>query len=549
MSGLTSDQVSGQVLDHLGLVASTIDRLGLVESIDKRLPVSKNKGSKVGMGSRVAAMILNGLGFIDDRLYLFPDFLENKPVDRLLGEGLCAADFNDDVLGRCLDSIHAYGTTKLFSELSFEIGAQLGLLGRSAHIDTTTLSLFGSYEEADEDELLPAYGYSKQKRMDLKQVVLLLATSGKGNLPIWMAAHNGNASDQKTLRQAAKRIDDFCAQLEGAPSFIYVADSAMYESCLKDGEQINWLSRVPERIKAAKTLVQTEESQISWQALDSGYRIAPYQSDYKNVKQRWLLVYSEQAHQRESKTLDRRIQKEFDEKGKALWRLCNKKFGCESDATESLAQFKKTLKLHSTKAKVEVLMGHASKGQPKKGAEKIVKGYKIKGQLEQDLASIEKLRASKGRFILATNTPEEELSNEEMLAEYKAQSQVESGFKFIKNDTFEVDSIFLKKPERIEALMMVMSLCLMTYNVAQHHLRETLKARNETLLTQTKKPTQNPTMSWIFRQFHGVQIWCLEIGEKVEKLVVNVKEHLARIIEYFGPKAMEIYAVKPAKLK
>ena len=58
------------------------------------------------MGQRVSAMVLNGLGFINNRLYLFPDFMQNKPVERLLGEGLTAADFNDDALGRCLDEIH-----------------------------------------------------------------------------------------------------------------------------------------------------------------------------------------------------------------------------------------------------------------------------------------------------------------------------------------------------------------------------------------------------------------------------------------------------------
>jgi len=87
----------GQALDHLGLVAAVINRLQLVEKIDARLPVSKEKGAKVTMGQRVAAMILNGLGFTDDRLYLFPDFLKNKPVERLLGTGLKASDFNDDV--------------------------------------------------------------------------------------------------------------------------------------------------------------------------------------------------------------------------------------------------------------------------------------------------------------------------------------------------------------------------------------------------------------------------------------------------------------------
>ena len=77
---LKEEQISGKVLDHLGLVAATIEELRLVKRIDERIPVSKQKGGKTTIGQRVSAMILNGLGFIDDRLYMFPEFLKNKPV-------------------------------------------------------------------------------------------------------------------------------------------------------------------------------------------------------------------------------------------------------------------------------------------------------------------------------------------------------------------------------------------------------------------------------------------------------------------------------------
>ena len=78
-ASLDNAEFKGEVLDHLGLVSATIDKLKLVEKIDQRLPIAKEKGAKITMGERVSAMILNGLGFIDDRLYLFPDFLRNKP--------------------------------------------------------------------------------------------------------------------------------------------------------------------------------------------------------------------------------------------------------------------------------------------------------------------------------------------------------------------------------------------------------------------------------------------------------------------------------------
>jgi transposase len=58
------------------------------------------------MGERAMAMIINGLGFIDTRLYIFSKFLKNKPIDKLIREDLKISDFNDDALGRLLDAIH-----------------------------------------------------------------------------------------------------------------------------------------------------------------------------------------------------------------------------------------------------------------------------------------------------------------------------------------------------------------------------------------------------------------------------------------------------------
>ena len=88
----------------------------------------------------------------------------------------------------------------------------------------------------------------------------------------------------------------------------------------------------------------------------------------------------------------------------------------------------------------------------------------------------------KGRFILATNDLDVDVfSDEQMLQEYKQQQNVERGFRFLKDPWFMVDSVFLKSPKRIEALMMIMTLCLMIYNVAQYRLRKALIESEQTL--------------------------------------------------------------------
>ncbi len=236
----------GLPMDHLGLIAATIEDLGLIALIDRKLPLDPKMGSKVTMGQRVAAMILNGLGFTNTRLYMFPDFLQKKPVHRLFNPDVKAEDFNDDALGRCLDAMYKYGVTKLFSEIAVEIKLRLKITGKSIHVDTTTLSLYGAYPGSkvsdEEDEYMdpsdlilgiPCHGYAKNKRMDLKQMVLLLATVGKMGFPLWMEPHSGNASDKKTLHASIVRMKQFYEFLKEAPDdLMFVADSAAYESCI-----------------------------------------------------------------------------------------------------------------------------------------------------------------------------------------------------------------------------------------------------------------------------------------------------------------------------
>ena len=133
------------------------------------------------------------------------------------------------------------------------------------------------------------------------------------------------------------------------------------------------------------------------------------------------------------------------------------------------------------------------------------------------------------------------LSNEEILSEYKGQSGTERGFKFIKDDTFQVDSVFLKTPERIDALMMVMTLCLMVYGVSEYELQQSLQEKNETIPNQMNKPTNTPSLRWVYFLFRVVNELSVTMGGHVQKLVVNLNAVLRRIIGHFGKRASAIY--------
>ena len=569
MAMITREQVAGsEVLDHLGLVAATIDKLGLVPIIDKLIPVNKDKGAKTTMGQRVAAMIMNGLGFIDDRLYMFPKFLSNKPVEKLLGEGLCADDFNDDALGRCLDTIYSYGVTRMFSEIALPIGLQHKVINQKSHIDTTTLTVYGEYDEeipeaGDNASVLadgikdiqrkntstphlelavPKRGHAKNHRHDLKQMTLLLATSGQAGFPVWMESHSGNASDKATLEQAAQRMQRFCNALALAPSFLHVGDSAMYLSCVERGDDLLWLSRVPETLKAAKALIIRTD--IAWQDVGNGYKIHELSQRYNDVEQRWLLVFSEHAYVKEVETLSKNIAKEEESAKKAVWHLSNQLFCCETDACDAIKLLQKTVKYHTLSPSITTVNQYAGRGKPKPNAVPTVV-YQVMAEITPDIGVIEQAKLSKGRFILATNQLDKsELPTLAILPTYKEQSATESGFKFIKDDTFELDSIYLKKPERINALMMVMTLCLMVYSFAEYFLRQSLVAKNETLPLQTGRLSNKPSMKWIYRIFHGVHVLKLRVQDKIERMVLNLNDTLCRIINYFGDVACRVYDIQ-----
>lgn len=566
---LKEEQVQSQVLDHLGLVMATINKIGLIQQIDNHLPVSAEKGAKISMGERVAAMILNGLGFIDDRLYMFSEFLGNKPVERLFRSGVKASDFTDDALGRCLDEMYNYGLSKLFSEIAFEIGTEHKLLGKTARFDTTSLTVYGAYqgeeEEAEKEagkekkeaeakekanqpakeEAYPKYGFSKDGRGDLKQMILNLATTGKGNLPIWMSSHSGNASDKVILEQAAERMKNFAAALKEAPSFLFVGDSAMYEKCVERAGDMLWLSRVPHVSRQAKEMLCEEEKNLEYVELDKEYRVSKsINKQYKGVEQRWVVVYSGQMYKREKHSLNKKIAQEEAKVSKQLWHLSNQIYSCKQDGHQAIKPINKGLKYHQLSYEVVGEHSYKQPGCPKAGANREVTGYKIQGTLTRNEEAIAKQEEGLGKFILATNQLDtNQLSPEAMLEEYKQQIHTERGFRFIKSDAFEVSSIFLKKASRIQALMMVMVLCLMVYNLAEYFLHQELRSKKASIANQVKKDTQTPSMGYIFRKFHGIQVVQVDFGSYNQELVINLTPILKMVVSCFGKVAEKIYGL------
>jgi transposase len=89
------------------------------------------------------------------------------------------------------------------------------------------------------------YGYSRDKRPDLKQLMVDLIGSGDGDMPVFLRTGSGNESDQKVFPELFK-------QFRNQVNFdsLMVADSALYTADnLKQMQDWKWLTRVPFRLK------------------------------------------------------------------------------------------------------------------------------------------------------------------------------------------------------------------------------------------------------------------------------------------------------------
>lgn len=543
-------------LDHHGLIAAVCKDLRIADRIDQLLPV--HDARVVSPGRAVVALILNGLGFTNRRLYLTPQFFASKPVERLLDVPIQAQDLNDYALGHALDDLSAYGVSQLFGTVAFGIALDHKLLGGLAHLDSTSISVSGEYEQPSGEDGEPVvihltHGHSKDKRPDLKQAVLSLVVNGPSQMPIWMDALDGNSSDKKSFHETIRKVREFQKQINLEADFKWVADSALYSSgSLLAANEYLWLTRVPETISEAKACVSQEDEAISWQPQEGGYKYAETLSVHGNVPQRWLLVYSEQAYAREKATLEKNLSKDEAQLKKDIGRLGNHVFGCEKDAEEELMKLAKEHPLYRFQGQLISVKKYARKGKPAAGDEATIVGYTLDMVLERNEEAVRTLLNKKGRFILATNDMDaESYPAARMLAEYKAQQGVERGFRFLKDPWFMVDSVFLKSPRRIEALMMVMTLCLLVYNVAQYRLRDKLKTTGETLPNQKDKEVQNPTLRWIFQIMEGLGIARIEAGSgadnpaPVRELVTNMTSLRKKIIRLFGPTACRMHGLNP----
>ena len=115
------------------------------------------------------------------------------------------------------------------------------------------------------------------------------------------------------------------------------------------------------------------------------------------------------------------------------------------------------------------------------------------------------------------------------------------GFRFLKDPLFYAESLYLKLPQRIMALLMVMTLSLLMYSLAEMRVRTALKEKQCSIWDQKNRKTDRPTVRWVFMIFEDVLLLYTKRGKEVEKQAMNIREEHRIILECLGPQFKKIY--------
>jgi transposase len=533
-------------LDHLGIVAGVIDEMELVEEVNKKVGLRVKEA--VSPGQVMKAMILNGLGFLSAPLYLFENFFVGKATEHLIGEGVIAEQLNDDRIGRALDKYYEVGTTNLFTAIALKAAQKFQVEKESVHLDSSSISVEGEYKSKEEENqeieeemkaIKIVHGYSRDKRPDLKQFIIDMVVSGDGDVPLYLKIDDGNADDKSVF---VERLKEFKKQwtFEG----ICVADSALY-TAENIGAMVGmkWITRVPLSIKEAQNKIVEIEEEEWEQSQIKGYRIATKSSEYANIKQRWLVVESEARKKAALKKISEQVEKQLENAKASLRKLLKQEYACIADAEIGIKMLSDSWKYHEIKEiKCTEKASKKSQSKTEKGNQEKTIVYQVTGEIEPRESVIEAEKIKAGRFILATNILDDKVvSNEKILWEYKAQQSNERGFRFLKDPLFFTASVFVKKPERVEAIAMIMGLCLLVYNLAQRKLRKQLEIAQEGVRNQVKKSTNKPTMRWIFQMFQAVHL----VRINGEKQVSNLTQERQEILQHLGKDCCQYYLMIP----
>ena len=481
---MTIQQISP--VAHLPLVLGVVRKLNVAALIDTFCP--PHPAHILSCGRGVEALLL---AILDGHhaLYKVGARLEERGMLPLLQDGLGRVSLNDYRLGQILEALFGANLHRVFGAIALNALDVYAIAPPWLHQDTTTLTLYGAYEE--EARLVnglvpprPAYGHSKDGRDDLKQVLLSLGVSSDG-LPLRMGLRDGNTSDSTETPVAIEEC--LALGLDGVRGI--VADSKAYCKrtlglCLEQG--VGLITLVP-RTCAVRQELETwgqqqealplllekpgrtrQESPRRWHGTSVVRQVAVEYADGRIAVEaiRFLVVPSSQLAQQAAVASTAAQAKEAERITEHIRRVEARWFACATDAAAAIADYRgrgqgrrgrtpRLWRYHALPYRVEAVSAPAKRtrrGRPPKGeAPQIEVRYWLSVHPEPLVPA----EAAHGWTILATTVRPAVCPDAEILQAYQEQHiTVEPGFRWIKNAA-AISPVWREKPARMAALAML----------------------------------------------------------------------------------------------
>jgi len=436
---------------------------------------------------------------------------------------------NDDRIGRCLDRLFDADRPALIMSVvvsavrAFKVGLN------QLHNDSTTVSFFGQYVEADGRQVRGkqtpriTFGHSKKHRSDLKQLLYELTVSNDGGIPLHYQVHDGNVTDDQTHR----RTWDVLRELVGHPNFLYVADSKLCTEAnmrhiaerggrfvtvlpktrSEDSWFRDWIQNHPVPWKHVWTRPNTRgqlrpddvyRGHESPHCSSEGFRILWFHSSEKQRQDRITREDKLDRARRELEALRERLLSK---------RTRLRKRDKVDKAVESILSQTGTREW----VYVEVLVtSESTYSQSHPGRPSAKTAYTREVRQRFDIRWTQRVDAiiysanTDGIFPLISN--DLSLSLRRVLRIYKRQPRIEKRHEQLKS-VHDVESQYLKSAARIEALLCVFFLVLLVDALIEREMRRNMrKQRARSLpLYPEQRQCRYPTTDRLLELFEGVQ--------------------------------------------
>ena len=519
-------------VDVLPMVKHFMDALDLFSLFKKYVPAAHDS-----LADHAESLCILTANIICDNkpLYKVKEWLSNYS-DGIMDETIEANLFNDDRLARALSALFHADRHSLMTEVSANSIGVHKLMTDEIHNDSTTVTFIGNYKNPDPDAVKLTHGHNKDFRPDCKQVVFGLNITSDGHVPLSYKLFDGNTNDDVThipnwngLRTLLEKED-----------FIYVADCKLcsHKNLTHIAQNGGFfITIVPKDRKEVKQfLKQLKNNDLEFKdayQVESSRKkgkiniFKTYEADRTKNGFRIIWIHSSSKQEddqvRRQKKIDKAIEalKELSPKLNAYHLKTKKEIRAAVDSIcKGIKQFL-DVKILTERKQIKVKI---SPGRP--SLKSVYKNkWKFKHRIQWELNKQALLEASKtdGLFPLITNTALEAC---EVLKKYKSQPFLEKRM-YTKKTVLEVAPVFLKKEERIEAILFLYFVALMIVSLIERKIRMNMAKANIDKLPilpqamNSKKPTWN-NIRYFFRNVHYSEI--IQDGVCIQSIVKGLSD-------------------------